>query len=120
MPGVTVLSVGWGLWLLQDHKQLRQMQNAVPFLSQFSASSIRQIGLVWVLLARGLLCPACAGVKPKTNSMAGGAVRHCNSTFVCLLTASTQNARVYLWASVSVAAELLTPGVCKTPGLWPL
>lgn len=97
------------------------MQNAATFLPQFPASPIRQFDLVWVLLGRGLLCPARSGVKPKTNSMAqGGLYVSCNSTFVCLLTASTQNARVCLWASVSVAAELLTPGVCKTPGLWPL
>lgn len=101
------------------------MQNAGPLLPSSSLSSQParpgNLALVWVLLGR-LLRTACGGVKPKTNSSGrGGCVSvGCNSTFICLLTASTQNARVCLQAPVSVAAELLTPGVCKTPGLWPL
>lgn len=101
------------------------MQNAGPLLPSFSLGSQPagpgNLTSVWVLLGRGLLHPAHRGVKPKTNSSGQGGVSvTCNSTFVCLLTASTQNARVCLRAPVSVAAELLTPGVCKTPGLWPL
>ena len=56
------------------------MQNAGPLLTSSSLGSQPagpgNLALVWVLLGRGLLRPACRGVKPKTNSSGwGGAVR---------------------------------------------
>lgn len=103
------------------------MQNAGPLLPSSNLSSLswaRQCGFGSGSLRKGLLLPVCwmgGGLSLKPTAVAGGGLSiSCNSTFVCLLTASTQNAHVCLRAPMSVAAELLTPGVCKTPGLWPL